>query len=1536
VPVAQAASQTWSPTASSADWTNPVNWLGNAVPGIVNANTTDVVTFNTALAGGTVGGLSDPILNDNQRAVRSILFDTADVGPYVIGTVGGNQLQLWHLGNVTMTSAVVNAQVINAPVLIRVPSSTNAVYSFVNNSTTTSATLTFNSVTNNTANTRPLTLTLDGSNTGANTIGTILTAAGAAGAVVLVKQGTGTWVLPGANELVQKTSAGVPAAVQVNGGTLVVQNAASLGTITLPVINAGTLQIDNVTLNQNALALNEGGTIRMNGSGTVNGVTVGATAANVGLATTSAADVLTVGNAPNKLTGGQASTVMAVSGAGTVVLSQPSNYLGSWLFNGGITRLDNATALGTPALGYNLSFGAGSTAILQLNSYSITTNSLTTNASAGTPKVENGFAAPVTLTVNNSSANTFAGILRDGAAGTLALAKGAGGVLTLSGANTLSGGTTVTGGTLKVANLSGSATGTGAVSVNGTNTTLTGPGSIGGVVTMGAGAILAPGDGVGSITLGSLSLASGSVLDWEFNPTPANDLATVTALNGLTVNGGGFHLYQENTQTAFSTAGTYHLISFSGTIGGTGVNALSVLNPSAGFNYAFGASGGFVTLTITSSGLTATWNASGGGNWGTAANWTPGEPNAATATASFGGAITTPSTVTLDANKVVSGIVFNSSNAYTIAPATSQTLTVGDGAGGRTIQVLDGSHTMAAPLVLASNVTADVIANRTLTVSGAISGAGSLTKSSNGILALTQANSYAGGTVVNGGTLSIANSAALSNGTILFNGGTVRANTAGLVITNAIQISNGAIGAIDTNGQTFTLSGLISDTTTNGALAKTGAGTLVLTGTNSYSGGTSVSGGIVSLDNSNALGTGPIQFAATSTLTAPNPISLANAITLADGITATIDTGSQSVALNGNIAGTGGSMTKVGTGTLVLGGANTFGTTGSGAFNLNAGTVQLANPGATAPGLVLNFGGGTLDLNANSVNATSLAGTGTITDTGLGFGTSTLTVNQVGNTTFAGGITNGATQLVALTKSGAGTLTLTGTSNFGGAALVNGGLVRVEAGASLTTGNLNITNNSQITVAGGTLAMPGNAALSNTGSTTAILEVQLGSTINLGSMTAPGNQNNGYFYHQLGGTATVGTVTLGRSALNFTAEPFEGSITQGFYLQGGTFTTPGAFNMGTAAATNSSVSVRVDAGAIFNLGGPLTIGLNNGGRWSIFDVNGGSFTSADAGSGILIGGPSVGSAKFVVQNNGTATAERISLSQFGAATSSLNVVSGSLYVGSGGIVADPANLGTLFVQFGTATIGAKADWSSNLPITLGGVTTFNAADLSNVAHNILLNGPLTGNGLTKTGDGLLVLGGTNTYFGPTTVDAGTLLIHGNSSGSVITVNAGTLGGNGTAGSVTVLSGATLAPGTGVESLEIAGTLSILGAAKFTLEIDTNTATADVANVTGAFSLDPTHSVILSVTDLGGNAVLAPGTVFPFIDYPDGGWNGGLFAGRADDSIFVLGANTFRISYNGPDNAMSAVTLQVVPEPSTTALLTLLLPLVAARRRRRSR
>ena len=100
------------------------------------------------------------------------------------------------------------------------------------------------------------------------------------------------------------------------------------------------------------------------------------------------------------------------------------------------------------------------------------------------------------------------------------------------------------------------------------------------------------------MTVSTLTLDAGSIMDFEFNNTPANDLVNITTSGGLTINGGGFNLLQEGTANAYSTNGTYNLLGYGGAIGGTGVNALSVLNPLFGKTYGFGTTGSFVTLMI--------------------------------------------------------------------------------------------------------------------------------------------------------------------------------------------------------------------------------------------------------------------------------------------------------------------------------------------------------------------------------------------------------------------------------------------------------------------------------------------------------------------------------------------------------------------------------------------------------------------------------------------------------------------------------------------------------------------------------------------------------------------------------------------------------------------------------------------------------------------------------------------------------------------------------------------------------------------------
>ena len=208
-------------------------------------------------------------------------------------------------------------------------------------------------------------------------------------------------------------------------------------------------------------------------------------------------------------------------------------------------------------------------------------------------------ARTITLTGVNTGSNTLATLLSDNGTGATTLLKGGTGTWAINGANTYTGGTTITGGTLKVNNATASGTGTGAVTV-GSGAALGGFGKITGPVTIHSGAHLAPGDGVGTLTVGNLSLSAGAVLDYEFTLNSGNDLVAVTLPGGLTLNNAGFNLFAAGSTTRWTNPGTYNLLQYSGTLGGSGIAGLSVLNPQSGLQYSFGNTGSFVTLTITS------------------------------------------------------------------------------------------------------------------------------------------------------------------------------------------------------------------------------------------------------------------------------------------------------------------------------------------------------------------------------------------------------------------------------------------------------------------------------------------------------------------------------------------------------------------------------------------------------------------------------------------------------------------------------------------------------------------------------------------------------------------------------------------------------------------------------------------------------------------------------------------------------------------------------------------------------------------------
>jgi autotransporter-associated beta strand protein len=169
-------------------------------------------------------------------------------------------------------------------------------------------------------------------------------------------------------------------------------------------------------------------------------------------------------------------------------------------------------------------------------------------------------------------------------------------------------------------------------------------------------------------------------------------------------------------------------------------------------------------------------------------------------------------------------------------------------------------------------------------------------------------------------------------------------------------------------------------------------------------------------------------------------------------------------------------------------------------------------------------------------------------------------------------------------------------------------------------------------------------------------------------------------------------------------------------------------------------------------------------------------------------------------------------------------------------------------------------------LNLGGMISSAATGTRNFtfqgAGNILVSGPIQNGSaavnVTKTGSGMLTLGGVNSYSGPTTVSNGTLQVNGNVGTGALSVYGGTLGGNGTiAGPVTISSGGTLAPGNSTGLLTVNNTLTLNGTT--VIELNKSIPTNDV--VSGLSTVN--YAGTLTVNNLGGT--LTGGDSFKIFD-----------------------------------------------------------------------
>ncbi|MFJ0419509.1 autotransporter BatB, partial [Bordetella bronchiseptica] len=340
------------------------------------------------------------------------------------------------------------------------------------------------------------------------------------------------------------------------------------------------------------------------------------------------------------------------------------------------------------------------------------------------------------------------------------------------------------------------------------------------------------------------------------------------------------------------------------------------------------------------------------------------------------------------------------------------------------------------------NGTFDTANGTTLQWMGDIGGAGALVKTGAGTLLLGGDSLYAGGTVVNAGTVQVFKDASLGGGALTLNNASL-ASLGSFSTARAATLTGN--GTFDT--ATGTTLGWTGDIGGAGALVKTGQGTLVLGGDNQYGGGTTVNAGAVQVARDANLGAAAGTVALNDArLASTGTFSTARAATLTGNGTFDTATGT-TLEWTGDIGGAG-ALVKTGQGTLVLGGDNQYG----GGTTVNAGAVQVArdaNLGVAAGTVALN--GGTLAASASFSSARGVT---------IGAGNGAMSVASGASLDWQGLI--GGTG--ALAKEGAGTLVLGNDNQYAGGTVVNAGTVQVARDANLGAAA------GAVTLDGGTLA----------------------------------------------------------------------------------------------------------------------------------------------------------------------------------------------------------------------------------------------------------------------------------------------------------------------------------------------------------------------------------------------------------------------------------------------------------------------------------
>ena len=469
---------------------------------------------------------------------------------------------------------------------------------------------------------------------------------------------------------------------------------------------------------------------------------------------------------------GVSPTALLMTGTGALLLTGSNTFSGQVQVNNGSNSGQIVVANPLALENANLTGGNDNDLGFAANITSATLGSIgTTSPATQSLTLSNAASGGVTLAVGNNGSNgTYSGSFL----GNGGLSKIGRGALTLAGTSSNSGPNSLNAGTLVLANATGSALGSGGLTLTGgtlAGTTL--GGTIGSLVQAQSGATIAPGAGLSAGQYGILNLTGGlntnATLAFDLGTPVSGGVSTGDLINlggsALTVLGGSI------TFAANSLPGDYRLFENVGSIDNLNNFVLPGVNGDA---YALSTPGtGYIDLVITCT--SEAWNRNTSGSWAASGNWSP-TAIPTIGTVMFAGTPTAPLTVTLDGNQSAGALVFDTSstNGYTLSQGTGGgALTLGTPSAGGSITVVSGTHTISAPLVLAGNLAVSMPGgSTTLNVSGSIGeaspGGMTLTLDGPGTLVLSgTANSYTGGTYVDEGTLIVNNSGAIYDGASL-------------------------------------------------------------------------------------------------------------------------------------------------------------------------------------------------------------------------------------------------------------------------------------------------------------------------------------------------------------------------------------------------------------------------------------------------------------------------------------------------------------------------------------------------------------------------------------------------------------------------------------------------------------------------------------------------------------------------------------------------------------------------------------------------